>query len=68
MSDPSPDANVEAVRAMLLQRSQIGLAKYGVTTERTDVDLVGWLNHLQQELMDACIYIEAAKKALTPTK
>ena len=54
----SPDKNVEAVRAKLLERSQIGLAKYGVTTERTDTDLVGWLNHLQEELMDAAVYVQ----------
>lgn len=65
----SPDKNVEAVRTKLLERSQVGLAKYEVTTERTDTDLVGWLNHLQEELMDAAVYvqrsmveIEAARK------
>lgn len=56
----SPDAHVENVRAMLLCRSQIGLAKYGVTTERTDLDLKQWLTHLQEELLDAVVYIEAA--------
>jgi len=55
----SPDKNVEAVREKLLLRSQIGLRKYGVTTERKDVDLLGWLIHLQQELMDAAVYAEA---------
>lgn len=55
----SPDKNVEAVREKLLLRSQIGLRKYGVTTERKDVDLRGWLNHLQQELLDAAVYAEA---------
>ena len=55
-----PDRNVEAVREKMLQRSIVGLNKYGVTTERTDVDLAGWLEHLQLELLDAAIYIEAA--------
>lgn len=55
----SPDNNVEAVREKLLQRSVFGLEKYGVTTERKDIDLVGWLNHLQQELMDAAVYAQA---------
>jgi hypothetical protein len=57
----SPDKNVEAVREKLLQRSIVGLKKYGVTTERDDIDLAGWLEHLQLELLDAVIYIEAAK-------
>ena len=56
----SPDKNVEVVRQKLLDRSVFGLNKYGVTTERTDVDYQGWLNHLQEELMDASVYVEAA--------
>lgn len=60
------DANVEAVRAKLLDRSRVGFAKYGVTTERTDLSLSDWLTHLQEELMDAAVYVEAAKRA-TPS-
>lgn len=55
-----PDKNVEAVRQKMLDRSAVGYGKYGTTTERTDIDLSGWLNHLQQELMDAAIYCQAA--------
>ena len=54
----SPDANVERIRAKLLLRSQIGLQKYGVTTERPDLDLLAWARHLQEELMDAAVYVE----------
>lgn len=58
---PRPrDGNVQSVCRKLEQREKIGFKKYGVTTERPDVDLLGWLNHLQQELMDATVYIEAA--------
>ena len=53
------DRNVEAVRAKLLARSAVGLQKYGVTTERKDLAPLDWLRHLQEELMDACVYIEA---------
>jgi hypothetical protein len=60
----SPDKNVETIRQKLLDRSVVGLVKYGVTTERTDIDHNGWLNHLQEELLDAAIYIEAANKSL----
>lgn len=55
----SPDANVEAVREKLLQRSVVGLKKYGVTTQRTDLENVVWLTHLQEELLDAAVYIQA---------
>jgi hypothetical protein len=60
----SPDTNVEAVRQKLLTRSRVGLEKYGVTTERQDVDLIGWLRHLQEELLDAAVYVEAAMRKL----
>lgn len=60
----SPDPNVERVRQVFLDRSLLGLAKYGVTTECKDVDLLGWLQHLQEELMDAVVYIERIKADL----
>jgi len=60
----SPDRNVEDVRDILLYRSEVGMQKYGVTTERTDVDLVGWVQHLQEELLDAAVYCQALKKQL----
>jgi hypothetical protein len=53
------DANVERVRQKLLDRSNVGISKYGVTTERTDLSMLHWLTHLQEELMDASVYLEA---------
>ena len=43
------------------QRAEIGKEKYGVTMERTDLSTYDWLNHLQEELLDAIIYIEKLK-------
>ena len=60
----SPDNHVERVRAKLLLRSQIGLKKYGVTTERDDLNLIDWCNHLQEELLDSAVYIERIKTDL----
>lgn len=56
----SPDANVEDVRELLLQRSQVGLEKYGVTTMRTDLDLRAWLVHALEETLDKAVYLRAA--------
>ena len=53
------DPNVAAVQRKLRERSAIGLAKYGVDTTRKDLGEVEWLGHLQEELMDAAVYIEA---------
>lgn len=58
------DKNVEAVRQALYERMERGYKKYGVTTERTDIDLAGWLQHLQEELLDAAVYIERLKDEL----
>ena len=41
------------------KRAQHGLKKYGVTLERDDLTEEQWLVHLQEEMMDACGYIEA---------
>lgn len=52
------DPNVEAVRLKLKQRAEVGMQKYGVDTTRKDIDLIGWIQHLQEELMDASIYCQ----------
>lgn len=56
------DSNVDAVVAKMQHRSEVGLLKYGTTTDRQDIDLVGWLTHLQEELMDASIYVQRILK------
>lgn len=60
------DKNVVNVVKQLESREKIGYIKYGVTTERTDLDLLQWLQHLQEELMDACVYIERIKSEVKP--
>lgn len=54
------DQNVERVRQKLLDRSRVGIEKYGCTTERDDFELDDWMRNLQEELMDASVYLEAA--------
>jgi hypothetical protein len=56
----SPDKNVEKNRELLLQRSIIGLKKYGVTTDNNSLSLRDWLQHTLEELLDAANYIQAA--------
>lgn len=41
-----------------VKRSETGLRKYGTTLERTDLSEEDWLIHLQEELMDASLYVE----------
>jgi len=55
---PATDANVVSVRRKMLIRAERGLAKYGVTTERNDLDTLQWLQHAQDEAMDLAVYLE----------
>ena len=55
------DSNVENVCKALKKREEKGIKTYGVTTDRTDLSTREWLQHLQEELMDACVYIEKLK-------
>jgi len=41
-----------------LQRSYEGQKKYGTTLDRNDLVLRDWMKHLQEELMDASLYLE----------
>ena len=58
------DKNVENVVKQLRTREEQGLRKYGVNTERIDLSTVQWLQHLQEELMDASVYIEKLKNGI----
>ena len=62
------DPVVERVCDKFVKRSDVGYAKYGKTLhdERTGKhkDLAGYLNDVQEELMDAILYIQAAKDEL----
>ena len=55
------DKNVEKVITQLRVREEEGMRKYGVNTERKDLNTIEWLQHLQEELMDASVYIEKLK-------
>ncbi|WBF76851.1 hypothetical protein PSV3_00149 [Septimatrevirus PSV32] len=56
----SPDSNVEKNRELLLQRSIVGLAKYGVTTDNNPLSLRDWLQHALEETLDLANYLQAA--------
>ena len=60
--EETKDSVVEAVTEAYKQRSSVGIEKYGVTLDRTDLNVLDWLQHLQEELMDATLYVEKLKK------
>lgn len=55
------DLIVENVKTIYDLRAKVGRSKYGTTMERNDLSFVEWLIHLQEELMDATIYLEKLK-------
>ena len=63
------DAIVQSVLKKMDERSLIGQKKYGATMmqeiEGQEKDLNRFLVDVQEELMDALLYIEAAKRCLT---
>lgn len=59
-----PDKNVQAVIKQLEDRMTFGYNKYGTTTERDDIDLLGWIQHAQEEAMDLAVYLERIKQEI----
>tara|TARA_R100000951_G_C2652800_1_gene184971 strand:+ start:154 stop:348 length:195 start_codon:yes stop_codon:yes gene_type:complete len=55
------DKIVKSVIDKYKQRSDVGIKKYNNTMDRNDLSLDEWLTHLQEELMDATLYIEKLK-------
>jgi hypothetical protein len=58
------DPIVDRVINKFHERSQAGIKKYGTMLTRDDLSTLDWLNHLQEELMDATLYIEKLKADL----
>ena len=56
------DSVLMAVMSKYWERSRAGQEKYGTNLDRTDLNFKDWLNHLQEELMDATLYIEKLKR------
>ena len=48
----------EKVIDKIRSRAERGWKKYGTTMERDDLSFLEWIVHLQEELMDATIYIQ----------
>ena len=69
MKIKTKDAIVQAVLRKMDERSLIGQKKYGATMmqeiEGQEKDLNRFLIDVQEELMDALLYIEAAKRCLS---
>lgn len=54
------DSIVEQVRQDLLDRSNVGIKKYGTTLDRKDLGLKDFIIHAREEAMDLSLYLTRA--------
>ena len=58
------DKIINRVIEKIQKRAEAGYKKYGVGLDKDEQTLDTWLNHLQEELMDAANYIEKIRAVL----
>lgn len=59
------DPVVQCVVNKFVDRSDVGFAKYKTTMRDDKSDVFVWLNHLQEELMDATLYLQRLKEEIS---
>jgi hypothetical protein len=60
--EPKYDSVVTSVISAFKERATLGQAKYGTTLDRQDLSFLQWVQHAQEELMDAILYLEKLKQ------
>lgn len=58
------DSIVTSIISKFQKRAEIGKMKYGTDLDRDDLSIIEWINHAQEEHMDAILYLEKIKKEL----
>ena len=66
--EPKYDSVVTSVISAFQQRAMFGQAKYGTTLDRQDLSFLQWVQHAQEELMDAILYLEKLKQLSSSTQ
>ena len=61
MNELNKNQILRNVQELLEKQTKKGLEKYGKTVNPDDYDFIGWLEHLQQEMVDAIVYCEVLK-------
>lgn len=59
------DPVVQSVVNKFVDRSDVGYVKYGKTLRDDQSDVFTWLNHLQEELLDATLYLQRLKEEIS---
>lgn len=55
------DSIVKSVLSKFVSRAEFGMRKYGTNLDRTDLSVLDWIQHAQEEHMDAILYLEKLK-------
>jgi hypothetical protein len=63
VSPKEVDSVVYSIVNQFTNRAKVGMEKYGRNLDRTDLNTFDWIQHAQEELMDAILYLEKLKKA-----
>lgn len=58
------DSVVTAIIGKFEERARFGKAKYGTDLDRTDLGVLDWIQHAQEEHMDAILYLEKLKRVV----
>ena len=59
------DSIVTSVIQRFTERAEMGKKKYGTDLDRTDLSVLEWIQHAQEEHMNAILYLEKLKKEHT---
>ena len=61
---PKVDSVVQTIIDRFESRAAFGRKKYGTDLDRTDLSVVDWIQHIQDELHDGILYLEKLEQVL----
>ena len=62
MASTGLDSIVTTIIQRFTERAEMGKKKYGTDLDRTDLSVLDWIQHAQEEHMDAILYLEKLKR------
>jgi hypothetical protein len=65
ITSENTDSVVFSIIKQFKQRADFGMKKYGTNLDRTDLSVLEWIQHAQEEHMDAILYLEKLKQLET---
>jgi len=62
ITSENTDSVVMSVIKQFKGRADFGIQKYGTNMDRQDLSVLDWIQHAQEEHMDAILYLEKLKQ------